>query len=97
MSGVHRRCIWSSFFLVSGPRQSLRKPVRSPSAVPVLHQKALRHKVLQQTGDVGSMVRAELLEPLVRDAPFHVQGWPRLPVFRLPGWHSHRKLKSFDP
>ena len=24
-------------------------------------------------------------------------GWPRLPALGLPGWHSHKKLKSFNP
>jgi hypothetical protein len=38
MSGVRRRNIWSSFFLVSGPGQSLRKPVRGPTAVQVFRK-----------------------------------------------------------
>ena len=38
MSGVRRRNIWSSFFLVSGPGQSLRKTVRGPTAVQVFRK-----------------------------------------------------------
>ena len=35
--------------------------------------------------------------PGLRPALRPPAGWPRLPVFRLPGWHSQRKLKSSDP